>query len=73
VRDGVNVRDRVREGHVNFDRFCDKVLDLTQHPEIVLGLDVVRIRRIQARDKASKRRDADALPYAEDSCKRKLL
>jgi hypothetical protein len=42
----VDVRDGVREWHVDFDGFCDEVLDLTQHPEIVLGLDIVRIRRV---------------------------
>ena len=65
----MDIRDGVREGHVDFDGFCDKVLNLTQHPEVVLGLDVVRIRRVEARDKASKRRDADALANAEDGCR----
>ena len=43
------------------------------HSEIVLGLDVVRIRCIQASDKASKRCDADTLVYAEDGCKGKYF
>ncbi len=64
----VGVRDGVREWHVDFDGFRDKVLDLTQHPEIVLGLDIVRIRRVQARNETSKRRDANAFANSEDSC-----
>jgi hypothetical protein len=42
----MDIRDGVREGHIDFDRFGDEVLNLTQHRKIVLGLDIFGVRRI---------------------------
>lgn len=42
----VGLRDGVREGHVDLNGFRDEVFYLAQHPKIVLGLDIVRIRRV---------------------------
>lgn len=36
-------RDGVHEGHINFDGLSDKVLNLAQHGQVVLGLDVLRV------------------------------
>lgn len=40
----VCVRDGVRERHVDLDGLRDQVLDLTEHGEVVLGLDVFGVR-----------------------------
>lgn len=45
-----NIRNWVREWHIDFNSLCDQVFDFTKHGEIVLGLDVIGVRRIQAGD-----------------------
>lgn len=47
----------------NGDLYClsNKVLDLAEHWEVVLGLDVLWISSIQASNKGTERGDADTL------------
>ena len=65
-RSGGNVRDGVHERNVDLDGFRDQVLDFTEHGEVVLGLDVLGVRGVQARDEAAKGSDADTLTDSED-------
>ena len=54
-------RNWVLERHVDFDSLGDKVLNFTEHGEVVLGLDIVWIGSIQAGNESSERSDADTL------------
>lgn len=60
-----NIRNWVREWHIDFNSLCDQVFDFTKHGEIVLGLDVIGVRRIQAGDQSTERGDTDTLSNAE--------
>ena len=44
--ENIYIRDGVREGHIDFDSFRDEILNLTQHAEFVLGLDIFGVGRI---------------------------
>jgi hypothetical protein len=48
-----HLRNGVHEGYIDFDSLCDQVLDLTEHGEVVLVLDVFRVSGVQASDKAT--------------------
>ena len=62
----LNSRHGVVEGNRHLDGFCYQVLDLAEHGEVVLGLDVVWIGRVQARDERTEGCDAHALADSED-------
>lgn len=53
--------DGVHEGNVDLDGLGDQVFNLTEHRQVVLALDVFGVRRVQARDKTTKRGDTDTL------------
>ena len=59
------VRNGVHERHVDLYSLRDKILDLAEHGQVVLGLDVVGVRGVQARDEPAEGRDPDALADAE--------
>jgi hypothetical protein len=61
-----SVRDGVHEGDVDLNSLGDQVLDLTQHRQVVLGLDILWIGSIEASDKTTKRCNADALADAKN-------
>ena len=56
-----NVRDGVHEGDVDFDGFCDQVLNLAKHREVVLGLDVFGVGSVETCDETSEGGDTDTL------------
>lgn len=66
VREGTVARYRVAERHRHLDGLRDEVLYLTQRGKVVLALDVLRVRRVQARDEPSERRNAYPLADTED-------
>ena len=66
VRERAVARDGVHERHVHLDRLRDEVLDLAQHGEVVLGLDVFGVRSIETCYKAAECCDTDALADAKD-------
>lgn len=61
-----NLRDRVHEGNVDLDSLRDQILDLTEHGQVILGLDILRIRGIQASDETTERGDTDTFADTED-------
>ena len=56
-----NIRDRVHERYVDLNRLCDQVLNFTKHREVVLVLDIVGVRSIQAGDEPTERGNANTL------------
>jgi hypothetical protein len=60
-------RNRVHKWYIDLDSLGYKVFNFTEHGEIVLGLDVFRIRGIQTCNQASERCDSDTLANTEDS------
>lgn len=66
LRKSRNLRDRVHEGDVNLHSLRDKVLNLTEHGQVVLGLDVLRVRGVQARNETAEGGDTDTLTDTED-------
>ena len=59
------VRNGVHERHVDLYSLRDKILDLAEHGQVVLGLDVLGVRGVEARDQAAERGDSDALADTE--------
>lgn len=62
----IDERDRVHEGNVDFDSLGDQVLNLAEHGQVVLGLDVFRVCGVEAGNKASERCDSDTFADAEN-------
>lgn len=62
-----SIRDGIHEGNIDLDRLSDQVLNFTKHGQIVFGLYVFWICSVEARDKASKRSDADSFANTKDS------
>lgn len=54
VGEGTEARDRVVEGDRDLDSLGDEVLELAEHGEVVLGLDVFRVDDVHARDEATE-------------------
>lgn len=61
-----HVRDGIHEGDVDLDGLGDQVLDFSEHGKVVLGLDILRVRGVEAGDEAAQGCDPDALTDAED-------
>ena len=61
------VRNGIHERHVDLYSLRDKILDLAEHGQVVLGLDVVGIGSIQTGDQATKRCDANAFTDSQHS------
>ena len=57
--------DGVHEGNVDLDGLRDQVLDLTEHGQVVLALDVLGVRGVQARDETAEGGDTDTLADTE--------
>lgn len=70
MRKSTVASDGVHEWDVDLYCLCDKVFDLTQHGQVVLGLDVLRVGCIQARNETAERGDADTLANAKNSYKK---
>lgn len=67
VRKSAVASDGVHEWYVDLYCLCDEVFDLTQHGQVVLGLDVLGVGSVQACHKTAERCDADTLADAKDS------
>lgn len=59
-------RDGVHEGDVDLDRFSNQILNLAEHGEVVLGLDIFGVRGVQAGNQATQRGDTDTLSDTKD-------
>ena len=59
------VRNGVHERHVDLYSLRDKILDLAEHGQVVLGLDVLGVRGVEARDQATEWGDSDAFADTE--------
>lgn len=62
------VRDRIHERNVDLDSLSDEVLDLTEHLQVILGLDIFRVGGVKASNEATKRGDTDTFTDTENSC-----
>lgn len=56
-----NARDGVHERHVNLDCLRNQVLDLTEHGQVVLALDVLGVRGVQTSNQAAEWCDTNTL------------
>ena len=66
--EGTNdARNGIHEGNIDFDGLRNKVLDLTKHGQVILRLDVFRVRSVQARNEASERCDTDTFANTKDT------
>jgi hypothetical protein len=63
---GINLRDGVHERNIDLDCFRNQVLDFTKHGEVILGLYILRVRSVQARDETAKGRDTNTLANTKD-------
>ena len=57
-----HARDKVHEGNVDLDGLRNEILNFTEHGQVVLGLDVLRVRSVQARNEPTERGNAHSLP-----------
>lgn len=64
-----NLRDGVHERDVDLYGFGYQVLDLTQHREIVLALDIFRVGGVQAGDQTAQGSNPDSLADTQYSCR----
>jgi hypothetical protein len=62
----VNARDGVHEGNVDPNGLRNQIFHFSQHCQLILGLDVIRVSSVQARNQASERRYSDSLANAQD-------
>lgn len=61
VGEGTVASNGVHEGDVDLDSLGDQVLDLSEHGEVVLGLDILRVGGVEARNETTKRGDTNTL------------
>lgn len=60
-------RDGVHEGDINFDSLRYQIFDFTEHRQVIFGLDIFRVCRIQASDETSQGCDADTFTDTKHS------
>ena len=65
VGEGAEARDGVVEGRVDLDGLGDHILDLLEHVELVLALDIVGAGHDHAGEQAAERGDAVTLTNCE--------
>lgn len=66
MREGTVTSDGVHEGNVDLNSFGDQVLDLSEHGEVVLALDVLRVGSVEAGNETTKRGDSYTLTDTEN-------
>lgn len=60
-----NVRDGVHERYADLNRLGNQVLNLAKHREVVLALDIVGVRSIQAGNESTERGNANTLANSQ--------
>ena len=66
MRECAETRNVVVERHLHLDSVSHEVFNFAERFQVVLGHDIITIRRVHPGNEASERRDAISLPDAED-------
>lgn len=64
----IHIRNWVHERNVNFDGLGNEVLNFAKHLQIILGLDVFRVGRVETSNETTKRCDTDTLTDTKNGC-----
>lgn len=64
-----DLRNGVHEGNIDFHSLSYQVFDLAKHSEVILGLDVFRVRGIETGYQSSEGGNAHTLTNAKNSWK----